>query len=68
VIGEGSVIAANAVVRGHIPEFSIAGGVPAVVLKDRKEVEAEAEQTRRDVADMARKARLATERRMHEGR
>jgi len=68
VIGEGSVIAANAVVRGHIPEFSIAGGVPAVVLKDRKEVEAEGEQTRRDVADMARKARLATERRMHEGR
>lgn len=67
VIGEGAVIGANAVVRGEIPAFSVAGGVPATVLKDRKEVEAEAEQTRRDVADMARKAREATARRIQEG-
>lgn len=64
VVGEGTVIAANAVVRGSIPAFSIAGGIPAVVMKDRKEVEAQAEQTRIDVEDMARKAREATQRRI----
>lgn len=62
VIGEGSVIAANAVVRGEIPAFTIAGGIPAVVVKDRKESELAAEQVRIDVADMARKAREATQR------
>ena len=64
VVGEGTVIAANAVVRGSIPAFSIAGGIPAVVMRDRKEVEAQAEQTRLDVEDMARKAREATQRRI----
>ena len=59
-IGRGSVIAANAVVRGEIPEFSIAGGVPATVLVDRRAREAEREQVRIDVADMSRKARKAT--------
>ena len=59
-IGRGSVIAANAVVRGEIPEFSIAGGVPATVLVDRRAREAEREQVRIDVADMERKARKAT--------
>lgn len=63
-IGRGSVIAANSVVRGAIPEFSIAGGVPAKVLVDRRRREAEAEQVRVDVADMARKAREATRRRI----
>lgn len=67
VIGEGTVIAANAVVRGQIPAFSIAGGIPAVVVKDRKESELAAEQTRIDVADMARKAREATQRRLQAG-
>lgn len=59
-IGHGSVIAANAVVRGDIPEYSIAGGIPATVLVDRRAREAEREQVRIDVADMARKAREAT--------
>lgn len=62
VIGEGCVIAANAVVRGEIPAFSIAGGIPAVVVKDRKASEQAGEQVRIDVADMARKAREATRR------
>ncbi|MDO1582871.1 acyltransferase [Rhizobium oryzicola] len=35
-IGRGSVIAAGAVVTQDIPAFSIAGGVPARVLKSRK--------------------------------
>lgn len=64
VIGEGSVIGANAVVRGTIPSFCVAAGAPAVVVKDRKEAEAQAEQSRLDVQDMARKAREATCERM----
>jgi hypothetical protein len=36
VIGQGCVLAAHAVVRGEIPDFSVAGGVPAKVLKRRK--------------------------------
>lgn len=35
-IGKGSVVAAGAVVSGEIPEYSIAGGVPAKVIKLRK--------------------------------
>ena len=36
IVGRGCVLAAHAVVRGEIPEFSVAGGVPAKVLKRRK--------------------------------
>ncbi|HMW54784.1 MAG TPA: acyltransferase [Accumulibacter sp.] len=35
-VGRGCVIAAGAVVRGQIPPYSIAGGVPARVLRSRK--------------------------------
>ena len=35
-VGKGSVIAAGAVVTKDIPEYSIAGGVPAKVIKSRK--------------------------------
>ena len=35
-IGKGSIIAAGAVVNKDIPPYSIAGGVPARVLKNRK--------------------------------
>lgn len=37
IIRKGSVIGAGAVVRGEIPEFSIAVGVPAKVIKKRNE-------------------------------
>jgi acetyltransferase-like isoleucine patch superfamily enzyme len=63
-IGRGSVIAANSVVRETIPEYSIAGGIPAKVLVDRRQREADSEQVRVDVADMARKAREAMQRRI----
>lgn len=63
-VGRGSVIAANSVVRGTIPEYSIAGGTPAKVLVDRRQREADSEQVRVDVADMARKAREAMQRRI----
>lgn len=35
-IGKGCVIGAGAVVSGEIPDYSIAGGVPARVIKSRK--------------------------------
>ena len=38
-IGDGCVIAAGAVVNKDIPAFSIAGGVPAKVIKSRKREE-----------------------------
>jgi acetyltransferase-like isoleucine patch superfamily enzyme len=34
-IGRGAVIGANSVARGNIPEYAVAAGVPAVVVKDR---------------------------------
>lgn len=40
LVGEGCVIAAGAVVRGEIPPYSIAAGVPAKVIKSRKEISA----------------------------
>lgn len=36
-VGRGCVIAAGAVVRGEIPSYSIAAGVPARVIKSRKQ-------------------------------
>jgi acetyltransferase-like isoleucine patch superfamily enzyme len=35
-VGKGSVIAAGAIVSGEIPPYSIAGGVPAKVIRNRK--------------------------------
>lgn len=37
-IGKGSVVAAGAVVSGEIPPYSIAGGVPAKVIKSRVQI------------------------------
>lgn len=34
-VGRGAIIAAGAVVRGEVPEFSIIGGVPAKVIRSR---------------------------------
>lgn len=65
-VGRGCVIAANSVVRGVIPDYSIAGGVPARVLVDRRERELGTEKVREAVADMARKAREATSQRIFE--
>lgn len=58
-VGRGSVLAANSVVRGDVPEYSIMGGVPAVRLKDRREVYAELATKREAVADIARKTQAA---------
>ncbi|MCP2167030.1 acyltransferase [Goodfellowiella coeruleoviolacea] len=55
-VGRGCVLGAHAVVRGDIPEYSIAVGAPARVVRNRRaDYEADAER-RAAVADMARKA------------
>ncbi|MEU4803628.1 acyltransferase [Actinosynnema sp. NPDC023587] len=60
-VGRGCVLGAHAVVRGDVPDFKIAVGIPARVVKDRRE-DYEADAVRRAaVADMARKAREALE-------
>ncbi|GAA3879191.1 acyltransferase [Saccharothrix violaceirubra] len=61
-IGRGCVVGAHAVVRGDVPDFAVAVGVPARVVKDRRAAY-EADAVRRAaVEDMARKAREAVER------
>jgi acetyltransferase-like isoleucine patch superfamily enzyme len=53
-IGRGVVIGANSVARGNIPEYSVAVGIPAVVVRDRvSRYEAEAER-RAYLAELAR--------------
>ena len=60
-VGHGSVIAAHAVVREDVPPFSIVGGIPARVLKNRREVyEADGER-RAALADIARKTQVAAD-------
>ncbi|MFC5947643.1 acyltransferase [Pseudonocardia lutea] len=63
-IGRGSVLGAHAVVRGDIPEYSIAVGAPARVVRNRVEDFEAAAAERAAVADMARKQRAAVERRL----
>jgi acetyltransferase-like isoleucine patch superfamily enzyme len=61
VIGRGCVVGAHAVVRGEVPDYKIAVGIPARVVRDRRE-DYEADAIRRAaVADMARKAAEALE-------
>jgi carbonic anhydrase/acetyltransferase-like protein (isoleucine patch superfamily) len=62
-VGHGSVIAAHAVVRDSCPPFSIVGGVPARVLKDRVKIYEANAATRAALADIARKTQVAVERR-----
>jgi acetyltransferase-like isoleucine patch superfamily enzyme len=63
-VGRGSVLGAHAVVRGDIPEFSIAVGAPARVVRNRKDDYEAAAAERAAVADMARKAKAAVSRRL----
>lgn len=65
-IGRGCVLGAHAVVRGDIPDFAIAVGSPARVVRNRlADYEANAER-RAAVADMARKADAALRERLED--
>lgn len=58
-VGRGAVLGAHAVVKGDVPDYAVAGGIPAKVLRDRQDAY-EADRARREaVADMARKANAA---------
>ncbi|MBK1789511.1 acyltransferase, partial [Prauserella cavernicola] len=58
-VGRGCVLGAHAEVRGDSPDYAIAVGSPARVVRDRKaDYEADAER-REAVKDRARKASLA---------
>ncbi|MGH3433909.1 MAG: acyltransferase [Thermocrispum sp.] len=58
-IGRGCVIGAHAVVRGDVPDYGIAVGMPARTVKDRRELYEADRQRREAVQDMARKANAA---------
>jgi acetyltransferase-like isoleucine patch superfamily enzyme len=58
MIGDGSVVAANAVVTRDLPPYSVAVGVPARVIRNRREDHDAAAGTRAAIADMASKLGL----------
>ncbi len=58
-IGDGSVVAANAVVTRDLPQYSVAAGVPARVIRNRQDAAAENARTRAALAEMAGKLRAA---------
>lgn len=59
VIGDGCVVAANAVVTRDLPPYSVAVGVPARVIRNRRADHAAAADTREAIADMAAKLGLS---------
>ena len=66
-IGRGCVLGAHAVARGDIPDYAIAVGTPARVVRDRRaDYEADTER-RKAVADMSRKAEAALQERLNTG-
>jgi len=66
-IGRGCVLGAHAVARGDIPDYAIAVGTPARVVRDRRaDYDADAER-RAAVADMARKADEALKQALTDG-
>ena len=66
-IGRGTVLGAHAVARGDIPEFSIAVGTPARVVRNRVDDYEAAAAHRAALADIARKTDAAVQRRVAEG-
>lgn len=61
-IGTGTVLAANCVVRGQVPDHAIVAGVPARVVKDRQAAYLADAQRRAALADIARKTAEAASR------
>jgi carbonic anhydrase/acetyltransferase-like protein (isoleucine patch superfamily) len=67
-VGRGSVLGAHAVVRGDIPEYSIAVGAPARVVRDRRADYDAAAAERAALADIARKTDVAVRERLDQAR
>ncbi|RZS39027.1 acetyltransferase-like isoleucine patch superfamily enzyme [Herbihabitans rhizosphaerae] len=65
-VGRGCVLGAHAVVRGDIPDYAIAVGTPARVVRDRRADYEAAAAKRAAVADMARKANNALRKTLRE--
>ena len=63
-VGRGCVVGAHAVVRGELPDHTVAVGSPARVVRDRVADHAAAADERAAVADMARKSADAVARRL----
>lgn len=63
-VGRGCVLGAHAVVRGEVPDYTVAVGSPARVVRNRLDDYEAAEAHRAAVADMARKADAAVQRRL----
>jgi acetyltransferase-like isoleucine patch superfamily enzyme len=61
-IGRGAVVGAHAVVKGDIPDYAVAAGIPAKVVRDRRSAYEADAQRRAAVADMSRKAAAALKR------
>jgi len=59
-VGESSVVAAHAVVRGEVPAYSVVAGVPGRVVRDRRAAYDLAAAERAALLDMARKADAVT--------
>jgi len=64
-VGRGCVLGAHSVVRGDVPDYAIAVGAPARVVRNRLDDYAAGQAQRAAVADMARKADAAVHRRLH---
>jgi acetyltransferase-like isoleucine patch superfamily enzyme len=63
-VGRGCVLGANAVVRGSLPDYGVAVGSPARVVRNRRDDYVAAEQQRAAMADIARKTDAAVARRL----
>jgi len=60
-VGRGCVLGAHAVVRGDIPDYAIAVGSPARVVRNRRDDYAAAAEQRAALADIARKTERAVQ-------
>ncbi len=59
LVGEGCVLAAHTLVRGEVPPYSVVGGVPGKLLKDRRAVHEANRAKREALADIAAKTARA---------
>jgi acetyltransferase-like isoleucine patch superfamily enzyme len=60
-VGRGCVLGAHAVVRGDIPDYAVAVGAPARLIRDRRDDQAIESARRAALADIARKTQAAVD-------